>query len=85
MNCYFYQNIAYIAFKTEEQMHKICDLQIYTDDNTLLIGRPRLQSSGTSHTANSTEPNLKRKAMSTQVSSHKKQQHPRQILRQPDT
>ncbi len=42
MTCYFHQNIAYIAFKTEEQMHSVCQLRLFTDDDRLLSGRPRV-------------------------------------------
>ncbi len=42
MSCYFHQNLAYIAFKTYDQMVAACQLRLYTDDDRLLTGRPRL-------------------------------------------
>ncbi len=42
MSCYFHQNIAYIAFKTAEQMYSVCDLRLYAEDDRLLSGRPRV-------------------------------------------
>ena len=43
MTCHFQQNLAFIAFKTADQMHSVCKLRLYTDDNRLLTGRPWVQ------------------------------------------
>ncbi len=43
MSCVFHQNLAYIAFRTAEQMHSVCQLRLYTEDNRLLTGCPRVQ------------------------------------------
>ena len=32
MTCYFHQNVAYVAFKTEDQMHNVYSLRLYTDE-----------------------------------------------------
>src|SRR6266540_232233 len=45
MSCHFHQNIAYLAFKSNEQMHAACQLRLYTDDDRLLSGRPRVLKS----------------------------------------
>ena len=85
MTCYFHQNIAYVAFKTEELMNKVCNLRIYADDNTLLRGRPRLQKKCLD-TANPIDQSIAApKPMSTQIStsantyinvpSHKRSRH----------
>ena len=42
MTCYFHQNLAYIGFKTYDQMIAACQLRLYTDDDRLLTGRPRI-------------------------------------------
>ena len=42
MTYYFHQNLAYIAFKFHEQMIAACNLRLYTDDDRLLTGRPRI-------------------------------------------
>src|SRR6266498_3819703 len=66
MTCYFHQNFAYIAFKSEAQMQAVCNLRLYTDDDRLLTGRPRFQSrpdEAILSTNNNHVP--KRKAMST--------------------
>ena len=42
MSGYFHQNIAYIAFKTYDQMMSACRLRLYTDDDRLITGKPRL-------------------------------------------
>ena len=44
MYCHFHQNIAYVAFKSSDQMHAVCGLRLYTDDGRLLSGRPRFHS-----------------------------------------
>ncbi len=85
MTCYFHQNIAYVAFKTEELMNKVCNLRIYADDDTLLRGRPRLQKKRL-NTENPIDESISApKPMSTQVSnsastysngpSHKRSRH----------
>ncbi len=69
MLCQFHQNIAYIAFKTADQMHSICYFRLYTDDDRLLTGHLRICWKGDSSILlpkiNSTRPI---KAMSTQTS-----------------
>jgi len=42
MTCYFHQNLAYIAFKTYDQMIATCQLRLYMEDDRLLTGRPRI-------------------------------------------
>ncbi len=42
MTCYFHQNLAYIGFKTYDQMIAACQLRLYTDDDRLLTGQPRI-------------------------------------------
>ncbi len=44
MSCHFHNNLAYIAFKSADQMHAVCRLRLYTDDDRLLSGRPRFSS-----------------------------------------
>ena len=39
MSCYFHQNIAYIAFKSDAHMHSVCQLRLYTEDDRLLSER----------------------------------------------
>ncbi len=63
MSCYLYQNIAYIAFKTEEQMHSVCNLRLYTEDDRLLSGRPRVYRAN--HTSESLKSDSRLEAMST--------------------
>jgi len=41
MTCYFQQNLAFVAFKSADQMHSVCRLRIYTEDDRLLTGHPR--------------------------------------------
>ncbi len=40
MSCYFHQNLAFIAFKSADQMQSVCQLRLYTEDDRLLTGRP---------------------------------------------
>src|SRR6266542_2562912 len=42
MTCYFHQNLAYIGFKSYDQMIAACQLRLYTEDDRLLTGRPRI-------------------------------------------
>src|SRR6266540_4076684 len=42
MSCQLHQNIAYIAFKTAEQMQSVCQLRLYTDDDRLITRHPRV-------------------------------------------
>jgi len=44
MTCYFHQNLAFIAFKSADQMHSVCRLRLYTKDDRLLTGRPKFAS-----------------------------------------
>ncbi len=43
MSCYFHQNLAFIAFRTKEQMLDACQLRLYTEDDRLITGQPRLE------------------------------------------
>src|SRR6266540_3742733 len=72
MSCQIHQNIAYIAFKTDEQMQSVCRLRLYTDDNRLLTGRPRVNRAKNNVTPpGSPNPHLTIQAMSTQTSAPK--------------
>jgi len=51
LNCYFHQNIAYIAFKSADIMHRACKLRLYYDEHYLIQGLPRLHRNST-HTDN---------------------------------
>jgi len=44
MSYYFHQNIAFIAFKSVEQIQSVCRLRLYTEDDHLLTGRPHFLS-----------------------------------------
>ena len=69
MTCHFHQNLAFIAFKTADQMHSVCQLRLYTDDNRLLTGRPRVNRANDSPGSSPyTKYTLTSKAMSTQTS-----------------
>ena len=69
MSCHFHQNLAFIAFKTADQMHSVCNLWLYTDNNRLLTRRPRVNcSSNLSVSPLSTHTSQSSKAMSTQTS-----------------
>src|SRR6266542_6440275 len=67
MSCYFQQNIAFVAFKTAQQMQSVCQLRLYMDDNRLLIGRPRvLRSSESASSPTNSTSTLLPKAISIQ-------------------
>src|SRR6266540_4326921 len=69
MSCQIHQNMAYIAFKTEEQMQSVCRLRLYTEDNRLLTGRPRVNRAKHSMTPpTSPDPHTSIQAMSSQTS-----------------
>ncbi len=51
MTCYFHQNLAYIAFKTYDQMIFACRLRLYTDEDRLITGKLRLSRSLLSQSA----------------------------------
>jgi len=66
MTCYFHQNLAYIAFKSAKQMHSVCSLRIFTDNDRLLTGRSRFQSQQDAFMISQNDSHItKRKAMST--------------------
>ena len=44
MSCYFHQNIVYVAFQTADQMHAVCHLRLFMEDDRLLTGCPRFFS-----------------------------------------
>jgi len=61
--------MAYIAFKTDEQMQSVCRLRLYTDDNRLLTGRPRVNRVNHNVTPpDSPNPHQSLQTMSTQTS-----------------
>ncbi len=70
MSCHFHQNIAYITFKTKDQMHTACHLRLYTDDDRLLTGRSRVlkYSDYDDSVSTTSSSNQLIKAMSTQTS-----------------
>ncbi len=67
MTCYVYQNVTYIVFKNADQMHKVCHLHIYIDENNLLYSHPLIERQTDELTESAIISSSYTKVMSTQI------------------